>query len=292
MPSSLRLALGAFASLVLVAASARGHDFWLEPVPMRTTVGVEVVLQLWVGHGGDAEPYRRNPKHLRRFVVVTPNGEEIEPTGTDEETPAGRFTPSRPGLHVVGYRSHPTRIELEAERFEKYLREEGLDEIVAERRRRGEHRQPGRERFSRSCKSFVLVEGEREPADVSAAATVGFDHRLGLTVEFVPLDDPFSVRPGETIRLLVLEDGEPLADARVDRMRWDPEDKRPMGTDDARTDAAGIVRFQLPDAGRWLFTTTVMSRVEGSDDSGDIPAEERVDWESVWGSLVIDVSAE
>ena len=46
-----------------------------------------------------------------------------------------------PGLLVIGYRSNPSAIELAAEKFNQYLKEDGLDAVVALRARRRNWRQ-------------------------------------------------------------------------------------------------------------------------------------------------------
>ena len=81
---------------------------------------------------------------------------------------------------MIGYRSNGSYIELPADRFEDYLRQYGLDEIVTERARRGEQKKPGRERFYRYAKALLAG------AQPSAAAT----QPLGFAYEIVPDDDP------------------------------------------------------------------------------------------------------
>jgi len=64
-----------------------------------------------------------------------------------------------PGLAVIGYRSQRTAITLEAEKFEKYLADEGLDGVLKARKTRGEQDKPGNEVYSRCAKSLIAVDG-------------------------------------------------------------------------------------------------------------------------------------
>ena len=61
-----------------------------------------------------------------------------------------------PGLLVIGYRSNPSAVELTAEKFNQYLKEEGLDAVAALRARRNETGAAAHEIFSRCAKSLVL----------------------------------------------------------------------------------------------------------------------------------------
>ena len=61
-----------------------------------------------------------------------------------------------PGLLVIGYRSNPSPIEMAADKFNQYLKEEGLDAVLAMRASRNETGAAAHELFSRCAKSLVF----------------------------------------------------------------------------------------------------------------------------------------
>jgi len=73
-----------------------------------------------------------------------------------------------------------------------------------------------------------------------------FALRVGDRLELVPLDNPAQLNPGDTLRVEVLFDGQPLANARVAAMA--PQHDRLV----AHADAKGIASLQLPAAGLWV----------------------------------------
>jgi uncharacterized GH25 family protein len=271
----LRRALAASALALAPLSPAAAHDFWLQPTRWEAEVGQMVGLQLLVGEPGAWEFLPRAADSIERFEVQLPGpavGDALARPipGVEGRVPAGLLRVGERGLHLVGYVGRPTAVELDPEKFEAYLAEEGLDWVAAQRRARGEAHLPGRETFSR-CAKLLL----RTPEGGSS----GFDRRLGLPLELVPLDDPFQLAAGEPLRLLALRDGAPVHDLRLDLQRLGPErDVQLHG----RTDAAGLWRVELPPAvswdGSWLFSGVQMERAaEGSG----------ADWSSRWASLTL-----
>jgi hypothetical protein len=271
--------------LFALAPAAAAHDFWIQPSTFRPAPGERVALSLFVGEGDEREERPRQDDHFARFVwAAPPEPESDEPRpvlGVAGVAPAGYLRIEREGLHAVIYESRGSLIELEAERFESYLREEGLERIVEERARLGESLAPGRERYVRCAKALLCTPG---------SATAGFDRRFELPVELVPLGDPWSRDAGAPLRLLALRAGRPLPGLRIEAHRL----ARPAGSAGAAdapvaavSDAEGRLELRLPagarGAGAWLFAGVHMERApEGSG----------VDWVSWWPSLTLDLSRE
>ena len=123
----MKTKLPAFLALVILAPLARAHDFWIEPSTFSPPVGSTVQLGLRVGEHFDGEPVPRNSAKIESFIVAGPSGERQVP-GRDGVDPAGMGEIESAGVHLVGYRSKRSFIELEAAKFEAYLKEgPGLD---------------------------------------------------------------------------------------------------------------------------------------------------------------------
>jgi len=252
----------AFLLLSLVAAPAAAHEFWIEPATYRPDPDRTLQVRLRVGDGYPGETYPRNPKHLKSFALHTA-GKRRDIPGAAGSDPAGSVRLDGPGAHLLGYTSFPSRIELPAEKFEAYLKEEGLEHVSRRRAERGESAEPGRELYARCCKALLLVPGGRSD---------GFDRILGHTLELVPERDPASVRAGEELPVRLLHEGVPKKGALV---RAFPRDRGspPLL---ARTDDRGRVRLRLPRGGVWMVSTIHMQRARPGRD---------VEWESLWASL-------
>ena len=256
--------------LVLLGLATRlgAHECWLQPSTFFPDAGGKARLTIQVGMEFKGEPRPFNPARvaaLRHFSAA--GAEDWTPQVTAELEFPATFTAT--GTHVVAYDSKPSFIELDAEKFDEYLREEGLDHVMAERAKAGESKRPGRERYQRCIKSILQAGGKSD----STYAIV-----TGQRLELMPVNDPAAVRPGGTLRLKVLFAGQPLADAKL--RAWHRQGDK-LTTLDARSSADGEVTFTLPAAGEWMISIVHMARV-----TGDAAA----DWESHWGNLTFAVT--
>jgi hypothetical protein len=125
------------AAIALSGASLRAHDMWIEPMTFVPDPGEIVGVGLRVGQDllGDRLP--RDPSLINQFVVEDAEGRKpvVGRTGSD---PAGFVRAATPGLLVIGYWSNPSLVQETAEKFNQYLKEEGLDAVAALRARRGQ----------------------------------------------------------------------------------------------------------------------------------------------------------
>src|SRR5262245_42470497 len=118
-----------------LCTGAMGHDFWVQPSSFRPEAGSLVKLAVRVGDVYPGEAVPRDPARIEAFFVIGPDtdGQKREVIGREGADPAGLARFTKPGLYVVGYRSKPASLTLEAEKFEKYLADKGLDKVRAAR---------------------------------------------------------------------------------------------------------------------------------------------------------------
>ncbi len=253
------------AAALLNVAVLQAHDFWIEPSTFHPSPGTTVAVALRVGQKfvGDAVP--RADASIAQFIVRQAGRDETI-KGLERVDPAGWLRADGQATAMVAYRSRPSYIELPANKFEDYLRVEGLEHIIDLRTQRGERTKPGREHFLRYAKS--LLTGAR----TSPAVT----QPMGLAYEIVPADDPtVSTAP---FRGRVLFTGAPFAGALVVAMlRSDPSIRLTT-----RSDAQGGFVFALPRPGVWLIKSTHMARAWFFSEA---------DWESSWASLTFEAPA-
>lgn len=242
------------------------HDMWIEPTAFLPETGQIVGVKLRVGQDLAGDPLARNAALIHQFTYDDASGRKpiIGRNGTD---PAGYLRVDGPGLLVIGYRSNPSSVELPAEKFNQYLREEGLENIAAIRASRNQTETVAHEMFSRCAKSLVLSGAPGESQG---------DRVLGFTLELVAERNPYTMRAGDDLPLRLTYEGKSLAGALIVAMnQFNPAEKV-----SARSDAEGRVRLHLPTKGMWLIKAVHM-----------IPAPEGAgaDWASFWASLTFEL---
>ena len=262
---SRRLGALVVAAIALSGARLLAHDMWIEPTTFSPGAGEIVGVKLRVGQDFLGDPVPRNPALINQFIVDDAEGRKplVGRTGAD---PAGFLRVAAPGLLVVGYHSNPTAIELPAETFNQYVKEEGLDAVAALRATRGQTG-AAREMFSRCAKSLVL--------SGPATKTQG-DRALGFTLELVAERNPYTMAAGQELPVRLTYQSRPLAGALVVAInRSNPSEKLT-----ARSDQDGRVRFRLPRTGVWLVKAVHMI---------EAPAGANADWASYWASLTFEL---
>lgn len=277
----IRTVIIAAAAACGLASSALAHEFWIQPTKFHARRGEPIGVGLMVGDGLPGEPVARNPERIVRFdaVRLEPDGSGPTPAsstpivGRPGDTPAGAVGLRDDGPAILVFRSNHSRVELEAAKFEDYLREDGMEKIIDRRRARGQSNQPGREAYSRCAKALVSI-GDAAPTAAPRDQRVGLRHELLL----LSVTDADPATPGVTLHLRDLFDNAPLEGAQVCVRSARHEGEKVCG----RTDAAGEVRIDVPWTGMLLVSAVHMV---------EAPAELKADWESTWTSLTFELPA-
>jgi uncharacterized GH25 family protein len=252
---------------VLSGVSLVAHDLWIEPTTFSPEPGEIVGVKLRVGEDLLGDPVPRDAALINQFVVEDAEGRKPV-VGRNGGDPAGFVRVAAPGMLVVGYRSNPSRVEMSAQKFSQYLKEEGLDAVAAQRARRGQTG-PAREIFSRCAKSLVLS---------GSAQKAQGDRALGFTLELVAERNPFTIGIGQELPVRLTYESGALAGALVVAInRSNPSEKVSV-----RSDNDGRVRLRLPRAGMWLIKAVHMI---------EAPAGSDAEWISFWASLTFELAS-
>ncbi|MBC7930430.1 MAG: DUF4198 domain-containing protein [Rubrivivax sp.] len=260
--------VSAVALMLLLALATTAHDYWLEPELFFVGVGDKINLRLFLGEGLRSEEER--PFQKERTVSFRLHSEkesrDLMAEGEDGKMPVARIALAREGNHLIEMVRNASTIKLDAEKFKAYLEEEGLQNIIAERKRSGEDKREGRERYTRYLKSLLQAGAMRDDT---------FSKILGHRLEVVPLANPYGLRRSDAFRVRILFEGKPLTGATVEAFR---RDGGSMVSQHAATDSRGEAGFKLDGAGAWNVRLVHMRRCAGADCA-------EIDWESFWASL-------
>jgi len=284
-----RAARGARALLAVLALGAplAAHDHWIEPTTFRPAVGERVELALCVGRPAQFEQQVRDPRHFTRFESWAPGATAAQPVlGLDGKSPAGLFKAKVAGAHLIVFQSDHSSVEIEPAKYTAFLREEGLEDVLAERERRGESALPGRDSYVRFDKTLLDVANgpvANKPADGVDRVGFdrdGFDRDVGLPFELVLETDPSAWQPEQPIHLRLELAGQPIAGRQIRLTRL----TEPHLVLLARTDAAGRAEFVPPSAGPFCACSVYQRRAtkeQGLDG----------DWEGLWASFSFELGS-
>lgn len=244
------------------AQTLQAHDFWLEAHPFYQQEGKKVGISIHVGTDMTGDPLPNIPAWYTEFSYLSPDGRKPVQGELGRE-PAGYVEPDRPGVYVVGYHSRPEYVKMRPAKFNRYLKQEGLEKIIAERVKLNESDKESSEFYVRCVKTLVRY-GTEDQIHL-------FQEPVGHPLEIIPLKDPYTQAVGDELTVKLLFNGKPLKDALVVAFtKRKPEQKQAV-----RTDRQGLATIDLKHAGVWLIKAVEMVRY---DKAG-------ADWISYWASM-------
>ena len=260
-----RVVAGIFLALLLPVAGF-SHEYFFEPESFFAQVNQKINLRLFVGEGLKKEEEREfqaeKVKSFRQYFGQI--GADVK-NNSDNSMPFYSYTSGSAGNHLFALERNWSYITLEPQKFEDYLREDGMNYIIAERTKLGENQKEGRERYSRFIKTLLQIGDKLDNT---------YKEKTGLKLDITPLENPYSKKPGDTLGFQILFDGKPLANKTAFA---DNRDGETTSRQKLTTDANGKFTVKLDRKGSWLVRLVVMQRCKV--DCGG------ADWESFWGAF-------
>lgn len=255
--------------MACIATVAKGHEFWIDPIAHQVPVGEPVEADLRVGQVFEGSAQSYIPRNFRRFDFVM-GDIRLPVEGRVGDRPAFQVTPGREGLLVVVHETTDAFVTWSTwEKFVSFLTHKDLTWGLAEHDARGLARERVRERYSRYAKSLIAV-GHGQ----------GSDRAVGLEVELVALENPYTDNMTDGLDIVVYYQGDVLEDAQIEVFRKAPDDTVEVRL--FRTDEAGQATIPVQPGYRYQLDTVVLRPLKVVDD-GD------ASWETLWANLTFAV---
>ena len=258
------------AMLLLSAQLAAAHDYWIEASNFQLQSGDRVLFFLRVGEYFSGKPAAFSAEWVKRFRID--GATQQHPVVLLRQDPAGMAKVQEDGLQVVSFENAPTYLELPAERFNSYLKAEGLEAVLTARQEAGASEQPGKEVFSRCAKALLWVGGDETAGDASGH----HNKPVGMTLELLPEQNPYGMKAPSPMAVQLLYQGQPVSGALVMALNK----SAPNEVQQIQSGPDGRAAFNLHRSGLWLVKAVHMVRAE---------AQAQEDWRSYWASLTFEL---
>ncbi len=261
------------AFLLLAVTVASAHDMFLKPERFFVPEHSEALVRLLNGTFSVSENSIARHR-LQDISVLSPSGRariDTSAWSAAGDTSTFRLRTQGAGTYVLGVSTRPNVIEMSADTFHMYLAEDGIPDELAARRRDGSASQRARERYAKHVKAFVQV-GEQRTETYATA--------LGYPAEMIPLSNPYALRVGDTLRVRVLVDGQPVANQYILFGGRTPAEAR-IEQRNTRSAADGVARIPVSQRGTWYVKFIHMARLTGDAD--------RATHESKWATITFQV---
>jgi len=254
------------------------HEFWLAPDKYFYTIRDIALIRFHVGENYTGENWSGNKEKIKQLSHYQPNDKIIDLSHrlSMNKGDSIRLPLQMEGTHMVIFNSTNSHIELEADKFNEYLKEDGLQTAIQYRQKNGENDKMGKEYYQRSVKTIIQVGNEKTNACIQPT---------NLPLDIVPFENPYA-SPGMApqgslpmVRFRVFFKGKPLANWMI--KTWFRDEKGKMQMKEYQTNNRGIISVKRY-SGPFMVSTVYMERLTG---------DPKADWQSYWASLNFEYSS-
>jgi uncharacterized GH25 family protein len=174
---------------------AAAHEYWLAPSAYSVPVGQTLAVQAYVGSDfkGELRPFATT--RTVRLEVQDKVRKDVKSQAINGDLDLTHLTVEDEGGIVVAFETNFVPVELPPEKFDDYLRKEGLEGPLKAREALGTAAGPGRERYLRCAKTWI-----------AGSDGVRLQKPFGMPLEIIPRSDP---RVSGKLTLQVLYNAQP-----------------------------------------------------------------------------------
>jgi uncharacterized GH25 family protein len=254
-------------ALLLITSLALAHEFWISPSDFFPKLGAKIKLDIFVGENYEGERWGGGS---RRVDVLKIRQSEkwlsLPVTQSDSSVQIPDYQITENGTHVFTLTTNSSFIELEPTKFEEYLKEDGLTNVLVFREKNNENQKNGRELYRRCAKTILQV-GNRP----DQTATM----RSDMVLDIKPTQNPYSLTQKQSLTCQFRYDDQNLKNTLV--RCWRRLDGK-TEIEFKQTDSQGMATFDLVKKGRGAYMVSTVTMVRLQNDP-------KADWQSTWGSL-------
>jgi uncharacterized GH25 family protein len=251
-------------TLFILHTSLSSHEFWLQPDKFIYNYADIVNVKFLVGENFDGINWSGNNEKIQSLYFYYGGVKDNLADGlTDEKGDSLLFRFCHEGTAMLTFNSVNSYIELEAQKFNEYLAEDGLDSAAAYRLQNNETDSTGREYYQRSVKTIIQAGNKKDEA---------CKQQTDLPVDIIPQQNPYSLKNGDSLTAKVLFKKKPLANYKV---RVWHKNKGDLSASNLTTNEKGELKLKIKTAGVWMVSTVAIERLTN---------DEKADWQSYWGS--------
>ncbi|HMP94684.1 MAG TPA: DUF4198 domain-containing protein, partial [Phnomibacter sp.] len=189
------------AACFVITKQLAAHEYILLTNTYKPKTGDSLSLRLFVADGFNIEAERPFENRMAAaFTFYNQRGIiDVRDLAREKSIPFFSTPVNFNGLGLFRLDRDYAYISLEPAKFRAYLKEDHIENITLP----ASATQPQRERYSRYIK--CLVQSKPQPLDTTYKTITGQE------LEIILLQNPYSLKPGQTLQVQLLYQGKPLA---------------------------------------------------------------------------------
>jgi uncharacterized GH25 family protein len=264
----MRTNILAIICLTVITFLVSAHEFWLEPERFYYKAGESARINFRVGEDFIGEVWKAKTDRVARLQHYS--GQQVRDLKKSfKEDSTSRFQVSlvEEGTHVITMESNEAFIAMDGVKFTEYLEEDGLDDVLYQRKKNGISGDSATELYSRHTKLIIQA---------GAKTDNSYNRICKLPIEIIPDENPALLKKGRRIGFRILFEGKPLFGAKV--KVWNRYNHR-TSVQNIFSQQDGKIETHVSNPGVWMVSVVRM-----------VPSKDRkAQYRSYWGTLVFGV---
>jgi uncharacterized GH25 family protein len=252
--------------LVSLTINVAGHEFWLQPDKFIYKRTEPVNIKFLLGENFDGKNWTGKKDKINSLRLYFDNAvdKNLSKNFGSHDGDSLQLAMIDEGTVMISLNTKNSFIELEAEKFNNYLHEEGLINALEYRKKNNETSKKGSERYQRCSKTIFQV-GEK--------LTNVFPKKTNLLLDIIPASNPYNVVSPENFKVKILFKNEKLKNTKV-KVWHKIEDT--INEQDYTTNDEGELSFDMSHDGEWMISCVKMEKLK---------SDSKAEWQSYCGSL-------
>jgi uncharacterized GH25 family protein len=258
MKKPLLLIIISFLILPVIA-----HEFWLQPEKFIYKKGEPINIRFWVGEDFAGINWTGNRAKVISLQLYSGNSiSDLAGNISDANGDSLQLSIPDEGTAMVTFNSANSFIQLDAAKFNAYLKDDGLQNAMDYRAVHNETDTAGKEFYQRSVKTLIQVGSKKS----------NISHPTNLPLDIVPLKNPYGLKDNDSLTVRILFNKQILTNQLVNvwQRRANKTNRQVYHTNEK-----GELVFKVPAKGKWMVSTVKMIRADNN---------QQANWQSYWGS--------
>ncbi|MGB4774651.1 MAG: DUF4198 domain-containing protein [Daejeonella sp.] len=250
--------------LFLMLFPVLGHEFWLQPQKFIYHKNGMMTIRFLVGENFEGENWKGNKERINTLTYY--HGKSVIDIANKLSATIGdslQLQLETEGTKVFTYNSKNSFIQLDAEKFTNYLKEDGLENALAYRKAHNEDYSDGKENYQRSVKTIVQVGSYKDNT---------FYRTTNLPLDIIPQKNPYTIKDKDTMKVKIFFRKKLLSNTLVNV--WHRVNNKTT-RQELYSNENGEIKFVQATKGMWMISTVKMERLRN---------DKKADWQSYWGS--------
>ncbi len=237
-------------AMATIAPALLAHDFWIVPDAFQVAAGARLSLRGQSGSNFPRSASATTPDRVADARVIgSDHDEAIRDLTVSGNSLLIRHRPTGAGQRVIAVALTERRSRVAPTQLKRYIAIEGAPELAERYEREG--------RYPTDSVTQVTAKFAKTMVEIGKGGPRAFAKRAGHPLELVPLNDPFALAIGDTLRVQLLYRGTPLAGVHLRAGRAADTVATASQTSDAvlETSADGIALLVVKAGGLWNIRT-------------------------------------